>query len=357
LKNSFSHGIISADARKQLLQAREEETMTIDAAEIKKRLSLVFRDDARVQEYLRRYGPVIDAAFVNELNREVALRSQRREQKEEEGDDPIFTINVSCPVCGRTGITGYELRAKSQSVSQNKFLVPVYKGTGGYRTVDFTLLSVTVCPRCLFASPDKKDFSRPATDKANETRSVLTSNIIISLQEMIGERKKMVNGISNFGAYFDRPRIDQAAIDSYRLAVARAKIEAWHDMPYVYYKQGSYALRMAKILKDGIKNNIEMLRTALSCFEESFRRSECPAEEVEIQVLYLIVALSAKLGESRKTKIYASSYKNLYVNNKERLNKPASENTAPPALIALWKDKIDFARDSLLDDPEFFKDE
>lgn len=331
--------------------------MTINAAEIKKRLFLVFRDDAKVLEYLRRYGPVIEAPFVNEFNHEVALRSCRREQNDGEGDDPIFTISFVCPVCGQTGISGYELRAKSQAVSQNRFLVPLYKGAGGYRTVDFTLLSVTVCPRCLFASPDKKDFSRPATDKTNEIKSALTSNIIITLQEMIGERRRMLSGITNYAAYFNRPRIDQAAIDSYRLAIARAKTEAWHDLPYAYYKQGSYALRIAKIMKDGKKNNLEILRTALSCFEESFRRSECPAEDIEIQLLYLIVALSVKLGEARKAKIYTSSYKNLYVNNKERLNKPSSENSAPPALIALWKDKIDFVRDSLLDDPEYFKDE
>jgi uncharacterized protein (DUF2225 family) len=330
--------------------------MTIDAAEVKKRLFLVFRDDAKVQEYLRYYGPVIEAAFVNELNQEVARRSQRRVEKNEEGDDPIFTINVSCPVCGQADIAGYELRAKSQAITQNKFLVPRYKGANGYRTDDYTLLSVTVCPRCLFASSDKKDFFRPATDKTNEVKSRLTSNLIISLQEKIGERKRLLSGISNFRAYFERPRIDQAAMDSYRLAMARAKVETWHDIPYAHYKQGSCVLRMAKIMKDGGKNNTEMLQTALGMFEESFRRSECPAEEVEIHVLYLIVALSAKLGEARKAKMYTSSFKSLFVNSKERAGRPVTENTAAPALITLWKNKIEFVRDSI-DDKEFFKDE
>jgi uncharacterized protein (DUF2225 family) len=330
--------------------------MTIDAAEVKKRLFLVFKDDAKVYEYLRHYGPVIEASFVNELNQEVALRSQRREEKNEEGEDPVFVINVTCPVCGQADISGYELRAKSQAITQNRFLVPFYKGATGYRTIDYTLLSVTVCPRCLFASPDKKDFSRPATDKTNEVKSRLTSNLIISLQEKIGERKRLLSGISNFRAYFERPRIDQAAIDSYRLAMARARAETDHALPYAYYKQGSCALRIAKILKDGGKNNNEMLHVALGMFEESFRQSECPAEEIEMQVLYLIVALSAKLGDARKTKIFASAFKSLYTNNKQRANKPATENTAAPALVILWNNKVEYARDSI-GDMEFFKDE
>jgi uncharacterized protein (DUF2225 family) len=299
---------------------------------------------------------VIEAAFVNELNQEFTKRSKRREQSNEEGDDPIFTLTFSCPICGQTDITGYELRAKSQAISQNKFLVPIYKGTHGYRTVDYTLLSVTVCPRCLFASPDKKDFSRLATDKSGEVKSQLTSNLIISLQEKIGERKRMLSGISDFKAYFERPRTDQAAIDSYRLAQLRAKVETWHDIPYSYYKQGSYALRIAKIMKESGKENGEFLQAALSSFEESFRQSECPQEEVEIQVLYLIVALSAKLGKPRAAKIYTGAYKNLFVNNKERQAKPTTENTATPAQISFWKDKIEFVRDSL-DDPEFFREE
>ena len=330
--------------------------MTIDAAEIKKRLFLVFKDDIKVHEYLRHYGPVIEVSFVNELNQEFALRSQRREEKSEEGEDPVFAINVTCPVCGQTDISGYELRAKSQAITQNKFLVPLYKGANGYRTVDYTLLSVTVCPRCLFASPDKKDFSRPVTDTTGEVKSRLTSNLILSLQEKIGERKRLLSGISNYRAYFERPRIDQAAMDSYRLAMGRARVETDHELPYAYYKQGSCALRMAKIMKDGKKNNTEMLRTALGMFEESFRRSECPSEEIEMQVLYLIVALSAKLGDARKAKLYTSSFKSLFVNSRERANRPVTGSTAAPALIGLWKNKIEFARDSI-GDREYFKDE
>jgi uncharacterized protein (DUF2225 family) len=357
LKISHSHGIIENKKNEgPIPQPAQTQLMTIDVEEVKKRLFVVFRDAAKVHEYLRTYGPVINATFVNALNKDVAERSQQREGNEEEGEDPIFTISVSCPVCGQTGITGHELRAKSQSMSQNKFLVPLYKGTGGYRTVDYTLLNVTVCPRCLFASPDKKDFSRQATDKTNEIKSQLTSNLIISLQEKIGARKRMLSGVSNYRSYFYRPRTDQAAIDSYRLAIARANIETWHDVPYSYFKQASYTLRIAKIYKDGGRNNADILKSALAIFEESFKRSECQREEIEIQVLYLIVALSVKLGEARKAKLYTSTFKSLYVNNKERGNKPVTGNTATPALIAHWKDKIEFVRDSL-DDPDYFKDE
>lgn len=329
--------------------------MAIVASEVKKKLQVVLKDPAKVNEYLRRYGPVADAKNINELNLEIEKRSRRREEKKEAGEDPVFSIFVTCPVCGQSDITAYELRAKSQAITLNRFLVPLYQGAAGYRAVDYTLLSVTVCPRCLFATPDKKDFGRPATETQAEMKSQIGSNSIISLQEKIGERKRIVGAITDYRSYFERPRIDQAAIDSYRLAIARAKVETLHELPYAFFKMGSYEIRIAKILKDMEKNNSETLLSALACFEESFTRSECPAEEVEIQVIYLIVALAAKLGQKKKAKMFAGAFKSLYVNNPEREKKGQTENTAAPALIELWKDKIDYARDSI-DDPEFFRD-
>ena len=42
-------------------------------------------------------------------------------------NDPIFEIKVKCPVCNKKDITSYQLKAKSQDVEFNKFLVPKYK--------------------------------------------------------------------------------------------------------------------------------------------------------------------------------------------------------------------------------------
>jgi uncharacterized protein (DUF2225 family) len=283
--------------------------MTIDVAEVKRRLKALLNDPNLVNDYIRRYGPTIDIKNIKAIKAQQA--KALRSTEEGEGEDPIFEIMVSCPICNQEEITCYELRAKSQSITQNKFLVPLYAGALGYRTVDYTLLSVTVCPRCLFASPDKKDFVRPAGAGVPESKSQLGSNTIMALQEKIGERRALMKNVSDYEGYFSRPRTDDAAIASYRLAMKRANVEAWFEQPYSLYKLGAYALRSAKIIHDGGGDNREMLHEALGYFEETFRASNCPAEELEMQVIYTIVALALKLGDQKKANSYLGVFANL----------------------------------------------
>jgi len=326
--------------------------MTIDVVEVKRRLVALLNDPNLVNEYVRQYGPSIDIKNIKAL-KERKARKMRNTDDPETGEDPIFEINVRCPVCNQDEIPCYELRAKSQQILQNKFLVPVYRGASGYRTLDYTLLAVTVCPRCLFASPDKKDFNRQATAGVGEVKTQLTSNCIMTLQEKIGERKALLKAVADYSAYFKRPRFDDAAVDSYRLAMARANVEAWYEQPYSYYKLGSYALRIAKIIKDAEGDNREVLKEALQYFEEAFRTSNCPSEEIEMQVLYVIVALYIKMGEFRKANSYIGVYSNLRnTRNAEMRQNPALNTVA----IDKWSDKAKYLWEER-ENADFFKEE
>ena len=309
--------------------------MTIDVCEVKKRLkALLNNDDNLVNNYLRRYGPGVDIKNIKAVKEE-SSRSLQVAQ-EEEGEDPIYEITLTCPVCGRDDVPGYELRAKSQQVRQNLFLVPVYTGAMGFRTMDFTLLAVSVCPRCLFASPDKKDFVRMKPTGNEEIKSQLTANAIMTLQEKIGERKAILRSASDYAAYFSRPRTYDAAIDSYRLSMSRATVEQWYEQPYATYKSGAYALRIAKIMKDCGRDNREALREGLGLYEEAFRSSNCPAEEIEMQIIYTVVALYLKLGDLKKAHSYIAVFTNLVNQRKIEIKEDPSLNLVT---IERWQEK------------------
>jgi uncharacterized protein (DUF2225 family) len=264
--------------------------------------------------------------------------------------DPVFSTSVNCPICGHTGITCYELRAKSQQVVQTTFLVPVYSGTTGYRTVDYTRLSVTVCPMCLFASPDRKNFNYPSFTGKGEEPSSLQAGVIISLKEKVEEHKLLLPDALGNVDYFKRERSAQVAIQSYRLAMARAAVEAELQQPYSYFKMASYALKIAYIMKCEGQDDTGTLTEALGLFEASFEKSECPSDELEMQVVYLIVVLFIRLGDFSKANVYLNSFSKLMADRQEAMKKNPSLNTK---WIEKWQDKARYMWEER-DNPKYF---
>ena len=325
--------------------------MAIDVLEVKRRLLALINDPNLVNEYIRMYGPSIDIKSIKSI-KEKKLKSIR-DAEAGGGEDPVFEILVTCPVCNQKEIPCYELKSKSQQIILNKFLVPAYKGASGHRSIDYTLIYTTVCPRCLFASPDKNDFTRDNKSGPGEIKSQLGSNVLMTLQEKIGERKALMKYVTDYRQYFTRPRSDEAAITALRLAMLRANVEAWHELPYSFYKLGSYALRIAKIIKDRGGDNRETLREALGFFEEAFRTSNCPSEEIEMQVIYVIVALYLKLADQKSANSYIGVFTNLKNNRQAEMKDNPALNTIT---IERWTAKAKYLWEDR-DEPDLFKDE
>ncbi|HON12239.1 MAG TPA: DUF2225 domain-containing protein [Chitinispirillaceae bacterium] len=314
--------------------------MTIDVLEVKRRLQLLLNDQSLVEEYLRQFGP-----SAGNQNAKSSYNLRR------EDEDPIYEIKLTCPVCSKKGIISYELKSKSQTIVLNKFLVPIYTGRPGFKTVDYTLLAPIVCPQCLFASPDKRDFAR--ISESDQIKSQIPDSVITKLQESTDKRKNLLKPETDPMTCFKRPRSAAAAIDGYNLSLARAKVEAWFNLPYAQFKMGAYCLRIAKILKDGGHDNMEILNNAIKFFEEAFRLSNCPLEEFEMQSVYLLVALNLKIGDQKK----ASSYLNVFNNlQSQRLLEMEEDPSLNCNTINKWRDKARYLWEDR-DDPELFKDE
>jgi uncharacterized protein (DUF2225 family) len=322
--------------------------MAIDIAEVKRRLQTLLNDTNLVNDYIRQFGPTIDIKHIKAV-KDAKTKGLVTGDEGGPGDDPIFEIKVTCPVCGREDITCYELRAKSQQILKNKFLVPSYEGASGYRTVDYSFLAVTVCPRCLFASPDKKDWARAEGDDKTQ----MPANVIMTLQEKIVERKAILRSVPDPDSYFKRPRTMDSAIASYKLALARAHVEAFYEQPYALYKLGAYSLRIAKIIKDAEGDNRDVLREALGYYEEAFRMSNCPSEEIEMQVIYSIVALNLKLEDLKKANSYLGVFTNLH---NERSNEMKENPKLNLIIINKWTEKAKMLWEDR-DREDLFKDE
>lgn len=328
--------------------------MPSDVAEVKRRLLVLLNDQNLVNDYIRQYGPTIDIKHIKAIKekRESDTATEKSDDSAT-GQDPVYEIKVKCPVCFYPRISCNELRAKSQQILTNKFLIPTYNGACGFRTVDYNMIAVTVCPKCLFSSPDKKDFSRSGLHDQGEIKSQIAHGILMIMKEKIDERKALLGSVTDYIDYFKRPRSVEAAIDSYRLAVARAKVEAWHEQPYSLYKLGAYTLKIAKILKDSGRDNTEQLKEALKYFEEAFRTSNCPLEDLEMQVIYTIVALNIKLSDFKKANSFLTVFSNL-------LNARIAEMKENPKLntvtIEKWADRAKFLWEER-ENPDLFKDE
>ena len=135
--------------------------------------------------------------------------------------------------------------------------------------------------------------------------------------------------------------------------MSRARVEAWYEQPYALYKLGAYSLRIAKIVKDMGGDNREALREALGFLEESFRTSNSPTEEIEMQVIYSIIALSIKLGDEKKANSYNGVFTNLHNN---RVIEMKDDPKLQTILIDRWAEKAKQLWEDR-DREDLFKDE
>ncbi|MEO7424532.1 MAG: DUF2225 domain-containing protein [Fibrobacteria bacterium] len=300
---------------------------------IRKKLEVLLKDEMLVQKYLRIYGPKLDMNNINKLKQDQLKTAP--EGAAGDKDDPTYVIKVKCPVCNQAGLSCYEAKAKSLTANLDKFLVPRFVGVKPFRTVNYSLMAVTVCPVCLFASPDKRDFLTFSVQARTENKSQLTPFVLEDLRKKTDERKAMIKG-PDFAAYFKHPRSTEAAIASYRLAIHRALVEASLETPLAWYKAGMYSLKIALLLRDGGQPDDPVLKDAAGYLAKSFQQSELKVPEMEYQLLYLICALYLRLDEQTQCQNYMGVLDKL----KSELTKAAKDDPKiTTAHVDRWLDK------------------
>lgn len=276
--------------------------MGMDDKLVRRKLEVLLKDEALVQKYLRVYGPKLDMNHISKLKQE-AMQATAASGSMGDKDDPTYVLKVKCPICNQADIPCYELKAKSLTSALDRFQVPRYTGVKPFRTVNYALFAVTVCPACLFASPDKRDFLTFTVQSRTENKSQLSPFVLEELRKRVDERKKLVSA-ADYAAFFAHPRGPEAGIASYRLAIHRALVEASMETPLAWYKAGMYGLKIALLQRDAGKDDTEILKEAVKYLANSFRGSELKQPDLECQLVYLLSALFLRLGDQAQCQSY-----------------------------------------------------
>ncbi|HKP96501.1 MAG TPA: DUF2225 domain-containing protein [Fibrobacteria bacterium] len=301
---------------------------------VRKKLEVLLKDEVLVEKYLRIFGPRLDMNNINKLKQDHQRSAPEGGMGEK--DDPTYVIKVKCPICNQTDLSCYEIKAKSLTATGDRFLVPRYAGVKPFRTVNYSLMAVTVCPSCLFASPDKKDFLTFSVQSRTENKSQLSPFVLEDLRKKVDERKALINA-ADFPAYFKHPRSTESGIASYRLAIHRALVEASLETPLAWYKAGMYSLKIALLLRDSGKSDDDVLKDAVGYLAKSFRQSELKNPEMEYQLVYLLATLYLRLDDQAQ----CQNYMGVLDKWKAELGKAAKDNPAvTTAHVDRWLDKI-----------------
>jgi hypothetical protein len=254
---------------------------------------------------------------------------------------PVYTRICDCPICGKWGLTGYELKAKSLVAEDDPFLAPVYKpATPLIDPLNYLTANITVCDKCFFASPDRKDFIQYNKITRQNEPSQLSDSVIRELKEpeSMDQRKALVEASGVGKELFEVPRHIAAACLSYQLCDLRAEAEAAGKILGANFKRGSYWLRIALLQRQAGMDDKPSLKIALDQFKTAFMTSDFPKPELEYHTLYVLFNLHMYLGQLKEGRDYVS----VMENTKQSMEKGEVEST--PSTLASLKKWIERAK-------------
>jgi len=327
------------------------EEITPDLDEVRRRLSIFFgNNQSLVERYLQVNGSKISMKAIQDLRDEFGASELATLVPEalpeatatrSNGETPIFTIELDCPCCRTKGIPHRELRASAMSIKNDAFLAPVYFPVGKFAALNYLSVTVSVCPRCFFASPDKKDFVQFNRTTRQHIPSQLSTGILSEIQDSIAERQEMVES-AHLGKDFTAcPRPLPLAILSYQLADQRARIESESKNSYAIYKRASYWTRIALLQRMAKFDDTSSLERSLTLFKESFYRTDFPNANCEFQSCFIIFSIYLRFGQMKEAREYVTVM--------EQSKKEVEERKDPTAIQALnqwlgmskarWEDK------------------
>jgi len=271
----------------------------IDENGVRRRLRVMLGSDKLVEEYIQKHGFRIEMTKVQSMRSVTEKVLDIAAATETAADDPVFTVFLKCPSCYMTNLPSYELKAKSLQVMVDKFGMPHYRALGKYKVVDYNLLSVTVCPQCLFASPDKRDFIGRDPARNREIPPRLHQGELAAILAVADDRANWLSGqnLDPMKDLLPRSRTTHAGLACYELAILRATIEFARNVPFSAYKMAGYTLKQGVIAEsyqmDPVPYWVKALKTYLTCFE----KSNAPGFNYEGQVLYQVIALALRLNQ------------------------------------------------------------
>lgn len=274
--------------------------------------------DKLVEDYIAAHGFRVDNTKIQAMRAPTEKVVEIEDPGETAADDAVFTVFVKCPSCYMTKLPSHELKSKSQQIFTDRFGMPTYHALGKYKVVDYNLISVTVCPQCLYASPDKKDFiTRDPAARTREIPARLHQGELAAILAAADERASWLAtlNLDPMKDILPRTRTPEAGLASYELAVLRAKIEFARNVPFSAYKMAGYTLKKAVISRTHGMDEMPHLTQSLKYYLACFERSNAPGFQFEGHVLHQVIALGMRTGQLE----LAGSYLGVLDRSKMRL--------------------------------------
>lgn len=325
-----------------------EATPTNDREEIRRRLGIFFNQNMDlVDRYIQIHGPRINMKAIQEIRDEAqsipeSIVLETPDTAVSSGlESPVYPVELECPSCRQKGVLHRELRASAMAIKNDAFLAPVYFPMARYQNLNYLTVAIAVCPRCFFASPDKKDFIQFNRTTRQNVSSQISTGILSEIQDTLAERQELVESAKAGKDFSACPRPIPLAILSYKLADQRAKVESESKTPYAIYKRAHYWTRIALLLRQARQDDRPALEQALTLFKDAFFHTDFPNANAEFQSCFIIFSLYMRFGMLKEARDYVTVM--------EQSKKDVEARKDPGALPALnqwlgmakarWEDK------------------
>ena len=133
-------------------------------------------------------------------------------------NNSLFTIPVTCYMCGEKHIPFQSLQSRTMVSDTNVFGVPQYKeALPGKEFCDYNLVRINVCPSCHYSSGDVGDFHKESRTAKDDTVPFDREQIVAQWNATASQRQGMIN--ASMDGFFSEHRNVEQSLLSYDLAV------------------------------------------------------------------------------------------------------------------------------------------
>jgi CheY-like chemotaxis protein len=215
-------------------------------------------------------------------------------------NNSLLVRTVQCPFHETpVPVNRYILRTGKIQTDTSFFDLPVYKSAvAGAQFVNFNLLCVAVCPRCLFATNNPAYFADPADRKSIGPGH--TPGAIAAIAATTGQRLARAGELPEH--FFDENRTVAGAMLAYELAIECGKTLFESNragMTLEMLRLGNYHMRLAA-LHEKAKSDAAALWRNYNAALEWLRQAFTVLEGAALyKTIYQLVALSIALGNDR----------------------------------------------------------
>jgi CheY-like chemotaxis protein len=253
--------------------------------------------------------------------------------------DQAYIVHIrTCYFCGCEHVNFFVPRKEAYEESWNNGLFPVFIPKEGFQKWDFMRTMIAVCPSCLFASHDIKDF---AVD-ANHTSFPYSGDAKRILSRGIATRKKMI-GIESTETAFSNPnRNMQRVMESFLLAEKSGNGLVVGDKEGVYCDIGFYTALRAAIRYSQTQDKIAYQNELRICIELFMNQLKVHnmSRITRAKTYYFLIVLNIATGTSIKANEHKGELETFYRKIGGTDDAAPEERVWNERLLHIWKEGI-----------------